>query len=119
MLNFLLKACAEVLLLTPLFPVLLLQKEMELGNSDASSPDEFDMDEYDDLFSSPSVDEALQHATLIATLAERFKLTSFKPFQREIMQLYKVRTHSLFSQLGVEKVFAFFLHLCTRIRKQW
>ena len=73
----------------------------------------------DDLFSSPSLDEALQHVTLIATLAERFKLTSFKPFQREIMQLYKVRTHSLFNQLGVEKVFAFVFHLCTRIRKQW
>ena len=85
MLIFLLKASAEVLLIAPLFPVQLLQKEIELGNSDASSPDEFDMDEYDDLFSSPSLDEALQHATLIATLAECFKLTSFKPFQREII----------------------------------
>ena len=92
---------------------------MELGNSDASSPDEFDMDVYGDLFSSPSVDEALQHATLIATLAERFKLTSFKPFQREIINATLQGKDSLFSQLGVEKVFAFFFHLCTRIRKQW
>lgn len=58
---------------------------MELKESDASSPDEFDMDEYDDIFSSPLLDECLQHATLIATLAECFKLTSFKPFQREII----------------------------------
>ena len=58
---------------------------MELKESDASSPDEFDMDEYDDIFSSPLLDECLQHATFIATLAECFKLTSFKPFQREII----------------------------------
>ena len=42
-------------------------------------------DGYDDIFSSPSLNDSLQNATLIATLAEKFKLTSFKPFQREII----------------------------------
>ena len=113
MLNFLLKACAEVLLLTPLFPVQLLQKEMELGNSDTSSPDEFDMDEYDDLFSSPSVDEALQHATLIATLTERFKLTSFKPFQREIINATLQGKDSLIIQpTGSGKSLCFLFSTC-------
>ena len=78
---------------------------MELKEGDTGSPDEFD-----DIFSSPSLDECLHHATLIATLTEHFKLTSVEPIQREIMQLCKVRTHSLFSQLGMEIVFAFFFH---------
>ena len=44
------------------------------------------MDEiYDEIFGSPSLDDTLQNATLIATLAEKFRLTSFKPFQREII----------------------------------
>ena len=43
------------------------------------------MDKYDDIFNSPSLDESLQHATLVATLAERFKLTSFKHFQQEVI----------------------------------
>lgn len=42
-------------------------------------------DGYDDIFNSPSLDDSLQHATLIATLAERFGLTSFKPFQRDVI----------------------------------
>ena len=37
------------------------------------------MDEYDQIFSS-ATDE---NATFISTLAEKFKLTSFKPFQKD------------------------------------
>ena len=44
------------------------------------------MDEsYDDIFNSPSAEDSFQYATLIATLAERFSLTSFKPFQKTII----------------------------------
>ena len=39
------------------------------------------MDEYDQIFSS-ATDEMIENATFIATLAEKFKLTSFKPFQK-------------------------------------
>ena len=42
------------------------------------------MDEYD-IASSPSLEESFHQATLIATLAERFNLTSFKPFQKEVI----------------------------------
>lgn len=42
-------------------------------------------DGYDALFSSPSLDDSFQNAALIATLAEKFHLTSFKPFQREVI----------------------------------
>ena len=38
-------------------------------------------DEYDDIFNLSSAEDSFQHATLIATLAERFSLTAFKPFQ--------------------------------------
>ena len=48
--------------------------------------DEYSMDDdYDDLFSSSSAEDSFQNATLIATLAERFNLTSFKPFQKTIV----------------------------------
>jgi len=44
------------------------------------------MDEsLDDLFNSPSMDESLMNAVHVATLAERFNMTSFKPFQKEII----------------------------------
>lgn len=48
---------------------------------------QFEFDDGDDatIFTSPSLDDSLQNATMIATLAERFKLTSFKPFQREVI----------------------------------
>ena len=61
----------------------ILQKESE----NKGSIEEFDIDdpEYDGLFNSPSLDESLQHATLIATLAEKFHLTSFKPFQKTVI----------------------------------
>lgn len=42
-------------------------------------------DDYDDIFNSSSAEDSFQYATLIATLAERFKLTSFKPFQKTII----------------------------------
>ena len=42
-------------------------------------------DEDDDTFNSLSAEESFQHAMLIATLAERFNLTSFKPFQKNII----------------------------------
>ena len=42
-------------------------------------------DEYDDIFNSTSAEDSFQHATLIATLAERFSLTAFKPFQKKII----------------------------------
>ena len=43
------------------------------------------MDDYDDIFNSPSVEESFQQATLIATLAEKFGMTSFKPFQKNVI----------------------------------
>ena len=52
-------------------------------NDSAVGLDEYSMDdEYDDIFNSSSAEDSFQHATLIATLAEKFNLTSFKPFQR-------------------------------------
>ena len=42
---------------------------------DYNMEDEYD--EYDDIFNSSSAEELFHHATLIATLAERFYLTSF------------------------------------------
>ena len=42
-------------------------------------------DEYDDIFNSSSAEDSFQHATLVATLAEKFTLTSFKPFQKTII----------------------------------
>ena len=50
---------------------------------DYNMEDEYD--KYDDKFNSSSAEESFQHATLIATLAERFSLTSFKPFQKNII----------------------------------
>jgi len=43
------------------------------------------MDEYDKIFCS-ATDEMIENATQIATLAEKFKLTAFKPFQKEIIK---------------------------------
>ena len=43
------------------------------------------MNEYDQIFSS-ATDEMIEHATFVATLAEKFKLTSFKPFQKDIIK---------------------------------
>ena len=47
---------------------------------------QFEFDDGDDaIFTLPTLGDSLQNATLIATLAEWFKLTSFKPFQREVI----------------------------------
>ena len=69
--QFPIKSLGRGIIISTLVP--LQQKEMELKEGDAGSPDEFD-----DIFTSPSLDECLQHATLIATLTEHFKLTSVK-----------------------------------------
>ena len=48
--------------------------------------DDYDInDDNDDIFTSPSMDESLKHAMLIATLAESFNLTSLKPFQKTVI----------------------------------
>ena len=44
-----------------------------------------DDDEFDDVFNSSAAEDSFQHATKIATLAEKFCLTSFKKFQREVI----------------------------------
>ena len=51
----------------------------------AEDQDDYGMDDYDDIFNSPSVEESFQQATLIATLAEKFGMTSFKPFQKNVI----------------------------------
>lgn len=63
---------------------LLLQEQLQSSElmNDTST---MIMDEYDNIFSS-ATDEIIENATLIATLAERFKLTAFKPFQKEIIK---------------------------------
>ena len=65
----------------------LIDSEEQMDQSTLESDDsQYSMDDrYDDIFNSSSLDDTLQHATLIATLAERFGLTSFKPFQREVI----------------------------------
>ena len=58
----------------------------EGSNPSSQSQDQYSMDDgYDDIFSSSSAEDSFQYATLIATLAERFNLTSFKPFQKSII----------------------------------
>ena len=42
-------------------------------------------DKYDDIFNSSQAEKSFHHAKLIATLTERFYLTSFKPFQKNII----------------------------------
>ena len=44
------------------------------------SQDDFMDDSFDDIF---SMEESLMYATYVATLAEKFNLISFKPFQKE------------------------------------
>ena len=52
---------------------------------DSSDTNLENMDEYDEIFSS-ATDEMIEHATFVATLAEKFNLTSFKPFQKDIIK---------------------------------
>ena len=56
------------------------------GDDSATGLDEYGMDdEYDDIFNSSSAEDSFQHATLVATLAEKFTLTSFKLFQKTVI----------------------------------
>ena len=57
-------------------------------DKDDTSPDQddFSMDDgYDDNYNLSSAEDSFQHATLVATLAERFNLTSFKPIQKTVI----------------------------------
>ena len=70
-------------------------------------------DDYDEIFNSPSLGESFKHATVIATLAEKFNLTLLKPFQRTIIDAVldsKLKTHLLYSPREVGKVCAFNIH---------
>jgi len=62
-----------------------MQVVKQQGSDNTEGQDDYGMDDYDDIFNSPSVEESFQHATLIATLAEKFGLTSFKPFQKNVI----------------------------------
>ena len=69
-------------------------------------------DKYDDTFNSSSAEESFQHAMLIATLAERFNLTSFTHFQKNIITASIEGTVSLVVQKQVVVKFSFiFFHL--------
>jgi len=63
----------------------IMQVVKQQGSDNTEGQDDYGMDDYDDIFNSPSVEESFQHATLIATLAEKFGLTSFKPFQNNFI----------------------------------
>ena len=57
-------------------------------DKDETSPDQDDFrmdDGYDDIFNSSSAEDSFQHTTLVATFAEKFNLTSFKPFQKTVI----------------------------------
>ena len=59
---------------------------------------EDEYDEYDDIFNSSSAEESFQHAMFITTLAERFYLNSFKPFQKNIITAVIERKDTLVVQ---------------------
>ena len=63
-----------------IMPILGAEKVITENDSDYSMDDENNY-----LFNSPSMDESLKHATLIAMLAEKFNLTSLKPFQKIVI----------------------------------
>ena len=72
-------------------------------------------DGYDNIFNSPSAEDSFEHATLIA---ERFSLTSFKPFQKIIINAsLEGRDTMVYIQLGVVRAFVFNSPHCTRIKK--
>ena len=62
----------------------------------------------------------IEHATFVATLAEKFNLTSFKPFQKDIIKAVLDRKDILllFTQLAVAKVFVFYFHQYIKSKKQ-
>ena len=64
------------------------------------------------LSNSSSAEELFQHVTLIATLAKRFYLTSFKPFQQCIITAAFEGKDTFIVQLKDSgKVYVFFFHL--------
>ena len=71
---------------------------MESSNTSDYSLTDNDLD----LDSTKEIEEMCR----VGTLAERFSLTSFKPFQRDVHSTLKEMIQLLFSQLPVEKVFA-------------
>lgn len=61
-------------------------EQMDQGVKSNSDENQHTLDDgYDDIYNSPSMDDSFQNATLIATLTEKFRLTSFKPFQKEVI----------------------------------
>ena len=76
------------------------------------------MDEYDQIFSS-ATDEMIEHATFVATLAEKFKLTSFKPFQKDIIKaVLDGKDARVIYPTGSGKVFVFYFHQFIKSKKQ-
>ena len=63
----------------------IFQVVKQQGIDSTEDQDDYGMDDYDDIFNSPSVEESFQQATFIATLAEKFGMTSFKPFQKNVI----------------------------------
>ena len=63
----------------------IFQVVKQQGIDSTEDQDDYGMDDYDDIFNSLSVEESFQQATLIATLAEKFGMTSFKPFQKNVI----------------------------------
>jgi len=63
----------------------IMQVVKQQGSDNTEGQDDYGVDDYDDIFNSPSVEESFQHATLITTLAKKFRLTSFKPFQKNVI----------------------------------
>ena len=69
-------ACFYSHVLTSVFNYI-FQVVKQQGIDSTEDQDDYGMDDYDDIFNSPSVEESFQQATLIATLAEKFGMTSF------------------------------------------
>lgn len=68
-------------------PFQIQTKQPESAFAMSESADDYGMDDgYDEIFNSPSLDDSFQHATLIATLAERFGITSFRPYQKDVIK---------------------------------
>lgn len=89
-----------------------LQIPEQIDSSDTTSES---IDEYDKIFSS-ATDEMIEHATFVATLAEKFKLTSFK--RTLLKQCWMVKMLLLFTLLAVVKVIVFCFHQFIKSKKQ-
>ena len=77
-------------------------------------------DEYDDHFCSSQMNQSIQDATLIATLAEQFQLTSFKPFQKEVIDfaMHQKRDTLVIYPTGSGKSLCFQFLQSMKIKKQ-